>query len=207
MFKCSNVKILKLKGFTLVEILVVIFIIVLMSGIIFANYRQTGLQFALQRSVNKLALDIRRAEEMAMSAKEFEGTIPKGGYGMYINLNAPFNEGYIIFADCDGDFHYDENGGAPDCASATPANPYPEKVEQIYFERGVTVCKLCTAGADQLHLVYTPPDPKVTITEVKEGVESQPNYMEIGLKITLPNGEEKNKWISVNSAGLIWIKQ
>ena len=75
----------KESGFTLTELLVVASIIILFSAIVLANYQTGNKQFALQRSAHKLAQDIRRAQEMAMSAKECEpcGNVVPPGYGIY----------------------------------------------------------------------------------------------------------------------------
>jgi len=133
------------RGFTLVELLVSIFIIVLMSGIILANYRQSGQQFALQRSANKLAQDIRRAQEMAMGAAEHAGCPADYKYGYGIYLIATESGHYILFADCDNGEDYDSG----------------EMVEDIKFESGV---KIKTLSGDPLTITFTPPDPKITIS-------------------------------------------
>jgi len=135
------------KSFTLVELLVSIFIIILMSGIIFTNYRVGGRQFALQRSANKLAQDIRRAQAMAMGAAEHAGC-PAGykyGYGIYLITTESGH--YILFADCDNGEDYDSG----------------EMVEDIKFEAGV---KIKTLSGDPLTITFTPPDPKITIFPV-----------------------------------------
>jgi len=133
------------KGFTLIELLVSIFIIVLISGIILANYRVSGQQFALQRSANKLAQDIRRAQQMAMGAAEHAGC-PAGykyGYGIYLTTSA--NNQYILFADCDNWKDYDSGEG----------------VETIKLETGV---KIKTLSGNPLTITFTPPDPTITIS-------------------------------------------
>ena len=146
MLKCLNARMLKCKGFTLVELLVSIFIIILMSGIIFANYRTGGQQFALQRSVNKLAQDIRRAQAMAMAAQEHSSCPAsyKFGYGIYLTTGESGH--YILFADCDNDKCYDSG----------------EMVEDINFEAGVKIKTL--SGDPLLYITFTPPDPTVNIT-------------------------------------------
>ena len=186
------------KGFTMIEVLVVVFIIALMSGIIFSNYRQGGQQFALQRAAHKLALDIRRVEEMAMSAKEFEGAIPPGGYGVHFSSLSPYH--YVLFADCDGDLEYDNPdcglvSCAADCAFATPTNPFPESIEgEVEIEKPVWICKVCGENVDEQTIVFTPPEPKVTLTP---GGNST-------LIVLKNNGQTKT--VRVNKAGLIEIE-
>jgi prepilin-type N-terminal cleavage/methylation domain-containing protein len=87
------------KGFTLVELLAVISIIVLLTSITLPNYRTGDQNMSLERSAHKLSLDLRRAQGMAVSVSSFEGEYPFG-YGIYFNLNQ--SDSYIIFADLDG---------------------------------------------------------------------------------------------------------
>lgn len=136
-----------LNGFTLTEILVVLFIISLLSGVTFANYRQGGKQMALQRSAYKFAQDIRRAQEMAIGSAESPtpacaGQIPIGGYGIQLKTSpADWREYYVLFADCDGGRDYDEPG---------------ELIERIYFEKGT---RLHALPATPLRIIFLPPDP------------------------------------------------
>lgn len=209
MFKCSNDKMLKWRGFTLAEIMVSIFIIMLLAGIIFTNYRQGGQQFALQRSANKLVQDLRSVEQMAMSAKEYNGVSPKGGYGIYFDNSAAGDKlHYILFADCNGNYKYDASGTAPDCASATQINPYPEKIgDTIGFEKGVSVDfpgvfysepggPLTPPLTGELSITFTPIEPKVMVNSISN------NTAWIALK---SESLGTIKVISVNPNGLIEV--
>lgn len=161
-------------SFTLVEILVSIFIIVLMAGIIFANYRQGGQQFALQRSANKLAQDIRRAQQMAMGASE-RSSCPAGyKYGYGIHLTTATNDQYILFADCDNGQNYNLGEG----------------FEDIKFESGV---KIKTLSGDPLTIIFTPPDPTVTI------LPTAPASIQLSI-------DSQSKTITINQTGLIEIQ-
>jgi GxxExxY protein len=166
-------------SFTLIELLVSIFIIVLISGIILANYRVGGQQLALQRSANKLAQDIRRAQQMAMGAAEYSNCTGnpnyKYGWGIYLNSSSP-NQ-YILFADCDNGKDYDSPGEAV-------GDPIP-------LEAGVKIKTL--SPSSPLTITFTPPDPTITI------------FPSAPATITLGN-DSQTKTITVNSAGLIEIQ-
>jgi len=99
------------QGFTIIELLTSIAVVVILTAIVFANYRSGERQYALQRSTHKLAQDIRRIQEMATSTREFNcggsPIIPPGGYGVYFPRLSIANNYYILFADCDGGFDYD----------------------------------------------------------------------------------------------------
>jgi len=168
-------------GFTLVEILVSIFIIILLSGIIFANYRAGGQQFALQRSANKLAQDIRRAQAMAMGAKEYQGSVPPR-YGL--EFTTATSTSYILFADQNDNGTYE---------------PPDNEVERITFEEGVSINELFTIGPKtKLWIAFKPPDP---ITEIRD-----PGGPRSLGRIQLIGANNQTKTIQVNQAGLIEIE-
>lgn len=133
-------------GFTLLELIVVIAIIILFSGIVLANYRVGGRGYALLRSAQKLAQDIRRVEEMAISAKEFQGAYPEGGYGIYFSLTQP--DRYFLFVDSDKGEDYDG---------------ISELVEEIKLESGIKIENL---SSSPLTIIFTAPDPTVKIRPV-----------------------------------------
>jgi len=180
------------KSFTLVELLVSIFIIILMSGIIFANYRQSGQQFALQRSANKLAQDIRRAQQMAMGAKECAAPpascpdgVPAGGYGVYINKSQ--DDRYFIYAD---------SNTAPGKRSYTSG----EEIEEIPLEEGVYIKDFIPSSAN-FSINFMPPDPTV---DIKDAAGTDKNNVDI--IIALRTDPSKIKIIKVNKAGLILVE-
>ena len=73
------------KGFTLIESMVVIAMIGILSILSIPSYQSAKNQLALGRSATKLAQDLRRVQEMAMSnyecGKPCGGKIP-WGYGL-----------------------------------------------------------------------------------------------------------------------------
>jgi Tfp pilus assembly protein FimT len=187
MLKCLNAKIVEWPGFTLVELLVSIFIIILISGIIFANYRVGGQQFALQRSANKLAQDIRRAQAMAMGAAACPagtacaGQVPPG-YGIYLSQG---NTNYLLYADTNpagGNQNYD--GG-------------DASIETINLEKGV---KILSASPSSFSINFKPPDPIIIIRGSAGDVSTAT------ITLALLTDTSKTKTITVNSAGLIEIQ-
>lgn len=165
-------------GFTLVELLIVIFIITLLSSTSFVYYRRAEKEFALLRSANKLAQDIRRVQEMAMSAKECCGGIVPPGYGIYLKKG---DENYLLYADTNpasGNEKYD--GG-------------DIQIEKIYFEKGVYIKDL---NPSSVSINFSPPDPKVKIDNVET----------LTIIIALKNDPTKTKKVIVNKFGLISVE-
>ena len=179
-------------GFTLLEVLMVTSIIAIMSALVFANYENRNQQFALQRSVYKVAQDIRKASEMGMSAKEWENTIPKGGYGIYFKESTTT---YILFADCNDNRVYNSTGSATSCEAATPGQPYPEKVEEIKLEKRVYIQNIEPGSSFSIN--FKPPDPKIKITA------NGATTTDATTTIALETATTTIRTIHVNKAGLI----
>jgi len=173
MFSKLNFK--KERGISLIELLAVMAIMGLMAAIVLPNYFSAQKKIALNRSAEKLIHDIRRAQEMAMSAKEGSGCSAgyKYGYGIVFSTSAPSS--YRIFADCEpgGDF----------------VSPPDKVVDTINFESGITIDSF---GASTLSIAFTPPLPSVSI---------HPNFSTA--TITIKNSVGGQKSITVNKAGLI----
>jgi prepilin-type N-terminal cleavage/methylation domain-containing protein len=134
------------KGFTLIELLVVIGIITLITALVLPNYRAGDKTLALQRTVHKLSQDLRRAQGLAISAKDFAGESPDG-YGLYFDLNQPTR--YILFADLNDDKLYSGPG---------------EKVEEIFMESKMEIVELSPSDGSTLTVFFAPPDPSVFFT-------------------------------------------
>ncbi len=165
-------------GFTLVELLVVVSLISLFSVLLMTNYRSGDAQLKLQRSSYKLAQDIGRAEEMAISAKDFQGTIPSG-FGIYLNLNQPSQ--YILFADLNANKQYDTG----------------EAVETLKFENTVSLQALVPISAgSSLAITFSPPDPTISFSPDSAVVS-------VTIKTT---GVASQKTIQVNKVGLISVQ-
>lgn len=181
----------KNKGFTLIEISTTIFIVVVLSAILIANFPRLREQFALKRASHQLIQDLRRAQEMAMSARKVEGVgcvgvVPEG-YGIYINILGD-NKGYILYADKDGDENY------------TLANDCQVETIQIR-ERGIIIKEV--EGAiiyNEVAINFKPPNPNIKI-QVPIGSET-----EVKITLAIERDLSKTKIIAVNKAGLIEAK-
>ena len=177
------------KAFTLVESLVTIFIIALLSLIILPNYSSTSQQLALQRSAFKLAQDVRRVQEMAMSVEVFEGEIPEGGYGLYINKNDPVcpdHDCYHFYVDISSPFGKYDSGD--------------QLIETIYLEKEIYIKNLVPSSANY-SINFKSPDP---ITEIRD--QAGQDKQNVTITIAINGDSSKTKDININKAGLINIE-
>lgn len=163
-------------GFTLIELLVVIGLILFFSALILPNFNFGEKNLALERSSAKLVQDLRRAQEMAMSAKKFTGAPEtfKGVYGIKFEINF---SSYILFADLDNDQILDSN----------------EAIETSLLEKGTKISALLPASP--LIITFTPPDPVTNINPPSA----------TSAIITLTN-DIRTKNIKVNKAGLVYTE-
>ncbi len=174
----QNNKINNSGGFTLIELSVSIFIIAVMSGFFIVNYHNTNKRSELGTIKQKLASNIRLAQNYSLGSKTYDGiNTPAGGWGVHFSLSDPSH--YIIFADKNlpnGDKTY--NAG--------------EAVETVSLPDGITINSL--SPANSVDIVFFPPDPVTYIN----GSGSSP--AKIILKENINNSTAE---ISVNFFGLI----
>ena len=191
-------------GFSLIELLVVIIIIALISTIFLIGFRGGEEQFALQRSAHLLVQDLRQAQELAMRAEDFDGSVSRGGFGIHLESAT---SSYILFADCDQDGVFDVTGNATSCVAATDAFPFPEELkiegERRKLEQGIKIKEISLGSF--ANIVFVPPDP---ITRISGEEEVPPDFAEeikIILKV-IGSDPPEIKIINVNKAGLIAIE-
>lgn len=170
-------------GFTVIELLISISIIVILSAIVFINYKEGQKRLTLERAAYKLAQDIRGVQ--AKAGEELTDCIGvtgyQYGYGIYFTTSQKYE--YILFADCDGDNIYD--GGNEELSKI--------KLEK---EKGIEIQSFFPV-ASRLDIVFVPPDPTVYINN------NDPSLIaNIILKII---DISSSKTITVNKAGLIDI--
>ena len=178
----------KCGGFSLVELMAVFTIIIILAGTFLINYRESGAQLTLNRAANKVAQDARRAQEMAMAARNFPGAGVdfKGGYGIHFDKATT---SYFLFAD------NSDNG---------KMEP-PEIVEEISLEEKIKIKKVDLMETYDLgSSVFYPPEPEV-VNYLQVGAFSN-NPLSLEITLSLINNEAVTKTIIINSVGLIYVE-
>ena len=127
----------------MIELLVSVFIIAAMSSLFLVNYHNTNKRSDLSLTKQKLASDIRLAQNYSLGSKVYDGVnLPAGGWGVHFDLADPSR--YIIFADKNlpnGNQIYDAG----------------EAVETKILPAGITINSL--SPANTVDIVFYPPDP------------------------------------------------
>ncbi len=129
------------KGFSLIELTMVIFIIGVASTIVAVQYSGSRNSKALYLGSKQVANDIRMTQNYTFSALGDGGANPSGGYGVRFSKDS---NSYLIFADEDSNRVRTDNS---------------EDFQTINLPDGVEVksLKIDTASADPVDVVFTSP--------------------------------------------------
>jgi len=163
------------KGFTLIEVLVVMIIIGILSSIFFLQRPKEEERLSLMRSAYKLSQDLREAQKMAMAAEK--SSCGSSSFG--IHFKSSWNNYYILFADCNGNYQRDAND---------------VDIKTLTLEKGVEISNLFPSSS--FSILFEPPDPVVYISSESWGREAV---------ITL-SLDSFTKKVKINSAGRIEIE-
>lgn len=92
------------KGFSMIELLAVIFIISLISGLIAISYWNSQKQYSVSKAAQRLAVDLRRVQNMALSGAT-QGAVAPRGYGLYVQSAGQ----YLLFYNANADTVYNDS--------------------------------------------------------------------------------------------------
>ncbi len=138
------------KGYTVVELLVVIGIATLLGTILLANTRTGGRTSDIDRAAQVLALDLRKAQALALSAKEEQqcsgNTVPY--YGVRVRRQNNQVGLYELFADCNRNNRFD----------VSDVTLSQETMPNIEVQATIP-----NPASGWLEIVYIPPNPTVAI--------------------------------------------
>jgi type II secretory pathway pseudopilin PulG len=178
-------------GFSLIELTISISIIIILSAILFLNYKSGQKTFALERASYRLIQDLREIQSKAGIGFEGckNGDIFDDNYKYSYGLILADYYSYILFADCNGDNSYEES--------------IDKKIEIVNLEKGVKIdiarCSISNPCVN--YLVFIPPRPTVLING--NDLEEADIYLKIDESDNSNSSLTKN--IIINKFGLIYL--
>lgn len=104
-------------GFSLVELMITISIVVLATGAVLMQYSGFNNVTLLKSQALEISLDIRTAQQYGVNVKA-DGIDNRSAYGMYFDAATPGE--YILFRDVDGDLEYDTGEQIGDAYTLDP---------------------------------------------------------------------------------------
>ena len=195
------------RGFTLIELVVVIGIIAMISTMALANFPSFRGRLSLDREAGKMALALRKAQQYSSGVRRFEGAISGsditacGGsyaaqypaYSVTVSTAAPI--AYTIFAD-------------PDCDNISDTHA-DDLIEITQLENGVRILDICTnvdsptptCGLSKLDIWYVRPNPTPFLT-----IDNVPNSDEQSAKMIVGLEDGSRKSIVVRKTGQISVQ-
>ena len=160
-------------GFTLIELVVVFTVVAALTGLFLATYESEESQ--VRMATQEMASNIRRAQSNTLGAVEHEGTVPPGGWGVYM---AKDSDQYKLYADMDGNHQFD-------------GDTEHWRTEELPGDIRIT----SLGGASEADIAFEPPDPTTYIN----GTTTDE------ITITLVDDENNYGQVRVNFFGLIEV--
>lgn len=191
-------------GVTLVEIIVVIFIISVFSLVLISDFPKTQRQFALSRSAYKLAQDFRRAQDLGLSGVQMADSrgqpILVRGYGVYFDLAYSIKQ-YAIYADVDGDQKY-SGGPYSYCDQAVdPVSDCAIDVVDVSKENPfLHIKQFNNIVSNYTSANFSPPGPDTKIENLYSGSYS------LGIVLGLSSDSLAERTVWLNTSGLINVQ-
>lgn len=141
------------RGFSLIELVVVIGVMTLILAVMLANNGRFGGAISLRALTYDVALSIRQAQTYGLAVRQFSSSF-QSGYGVHFDDVSPTS--YVIFGDSNGNGLYDAG----------------ELVQQNQLNNGFRIAELCSAAGmgspmlralPSLDILFKRPEPDAII--------------------------------------------
>ncbi|MFA5154965.1 MAG: prepilin-type N-terminal cleavage/methylation domain-containing protein [Patescibacteria group bacterium] len=190
-------------GFTLIEMIVSISIIVIITVLFIVNYHSTDKRTDLAMAAQNLVADLHLAQNNTLGLVKYNGDIggvPPGGWGISLDTAST---SYVMFADLDqpaspghpspGYLKYDQSSEG-NVRYGARVTPLPPQIEIAELRTGTGVLN------NRVNVSFLPPDPQTNIYRVDAASTS--TVLEIKLQEKQNN---TTKTVRVNFLGLIEV--
>jgi prepilin-type N-terminal cleavage/methylation domain-containing protein len=221
----------KIKGFTIIELLVVTGIFAMMTTLVLANYPRFNAQIILENTAYEVALEVRQAQSFGLGVREAAaaaGTFP--GYGVRIPDITVDNTQVYLYADIppmpgsDGNKMYDGGmscvPGVDECVEVLelrnysiyaicgnwrtdyPLEPAFREISDVDGYVGTGHCAI-----DSVDINFARPNPDAFLQGYDGGVVNHPlpdGYSDVAIVITTSDGQVRT--VVVWSTGQITVE-
>jgi len=217
-----------IKGFTLIELMVVVGIFAFMSTLVLANYPRFNAQIILENTAHEVALEVRQAQSFGLGVREALSEVDTyPGYGVYVPDIEDYDPMVYLYADIplpgndlgDGAYeggacipgsgecvevlHLRNHGIATVCADLKTGNPGIDPFRTMddvlpYVDSGY-------CGKDAADIIFTRPNPDATIHTYDDGGEDPSGHVnDVALIVSTPQGDVRT--VVVWSTGQITVE-
>jgi len=202
----------KRKGMTLIELLVVIAMISIITGVTWANFRQFGRSFDIERDIGRMAQEVRASLEMTMARRHF--VIPADcptSTSVLVAYGVHFQRGVGSY----NRMVYVINNDRASAGFGSFVCP-PIVIETVRLDQGsISLIRVFsgTASSDlnELNIIFTPPHPRTYIGSIvvhptTRRWSSERDAAEISTSLGGVGDTVTARTLRVNRVGLIEIQ-
>lgn len=212
-------------GMTLVELLVVLAIFIIVSGITIFDYGRFRSTVSLQNLADDIGLSIRRAQNYAIGVHSSESSEFRNGYGVHFSTGSPIasdvragsNKSFILFSDLQTDGNtpgnkvYDHTPSNISCTTST-LSQNNECADILTITSNDIISSICPGDGSvncgpnkYVDITFLRPNPDATICIGDIGSSSCQVVSKVD--ITIQNNESHDqKILTITSVGQISIK-
>lgn len=170
-------------GFSLLELIIVSAVIIIISGVVVANFRTGFGEQALARAAHKLALDARRAQNMALAGAEIQGASPCA-YALVSSALPAITYTLSTYT-------------FPNCPSETSLGSGAIEFEVLQTEKDVEISPSSTLKT----AIFLPPDAKTVLGNISDTIVSSGTFV-----LRLKNNPSKTRSVFINAQGQINVQ-
>lgn len=144
-------------AFSLIELIVSMSIIVMLTVLFLANYRDSNKRTDLVMTAQVMVTDIRYAQSNTLGLISYGDTFPPGGWGLYVSSEESLNNRYTIFADLNDNKLYNLGEADESNGGRTIFFPKNIQIKEINIEGGNV------GDVSSADITFLPPDPTTRI--------------------------------------------
>lgn len=192
-----RITITKKKGFTLVEVLVVVAITSLLAGAVLTYSSRGRTQVALYVESAKLAQVALRAKSLAIATYNNPGT--PCGYGVHLDIP---NNTYSLFSYSPKDANGDLNCASIVNSPIDTTDPAYSPIENFDMQKSVQFVDLPSSDNGIQEVLFVPPDPKTYIW-VRGGLSQPASDITGQIELVAVNDPASVLRLRISSAGQI----
>lgn len=201
--KIRNLKKDVQRGMTLVELMIVLAIFLVLTGVIIFDYSSFRSAISTQNLANDIALSIRKAQSYAIGVRGIDSLFGHG-HGIYFttksggsNLISGSNKSFIIYYDLNDNGKYDYSASATSCGNPSLGNECEEilsinssdEISAIYLDGS----EIAQATGGMLDIVFKRPNPDAMFCYRTTASGSCPSDGISSIKIEVSNGRTDDK--------------
>lgn len=191
------------RGFTLIELVVVLGVVTVISAVTLAGYSKFGTQTLLRSLVYDMALTVRQTQVHGISASIFSGDLAQiYGHGLLFDL-ASANNAFILYADSNdlNKFYTPSVFGNS------------ELLDTYTLGRGYSISSLCydngsgeiCGTAQQADILFIRPEPDALIRVKEGGVWVSPAPFKVRIVVESPQDEQLS--VVIEAGGQISVQR